>query len=78
MEKAAAVMLAGLLAGCATTVHVPTPCVTADAIEPPSWAVERLPRDANESELAVALWAEHLQRRAYVPQLEAIIGACRQ
>lgn len=81
MEKAvAALIVAAALAGCATgTARIPVSCVPPEAVAaPPAWAVEELPGDASPAELAYALWAEHLQRRAYVPQLEAIIGACAQ
>lgn len=84
--------LVSVLTGCASTapvlpevarptvttasVVVAAPCVTEIPPEP-QWAGDGLPPNANEFQKARALAAEHLQRRQYVPQLLAILAACK-
>ena len=86
------VALALVLTGCAATtpvlpdvqpsavttaqVVVTQPCVT-DVPPPPAWAVDALPKSADEFQRARALIAEHLQARDYAARLQAILAACK-
>lgn len=61
-----------------TTVQVPVvqPCVT--SVPPaPAWATEVAGLPTDEFSRLRALLIEREQRRAYVPQLEALLKGCR-
>lgn len=59
-----------------TQVIVTQPCV-GKLPDPPAWATDALPADADEFQRARALMVERQQRRQYVPRLEAILRACQ-
>jgi hypothetical protein len=58
------------------SVVVTASCVT-EIPAAPAWAADALPTNADEFQKTRALIAEHLQRKSYVPQLEAILAACK-
>jgi hypothetical protein len=82
-----AILLALLVAGCAApevryqTVNVPTPVVVACVVqvpEEPKWAVDALPADADDFELAKAYRVERRQRAQYNRELQAAMAACKK
>ena len=66
-----------LSSGCVTqsVVKVPVACIK-QAPAKPVWPMDALPADASEAELIRALFGDWKVRRAYVPELETLVGAC--
>lgn len=82
-----AAFLALALAGCATTappgavveVKVPVPVACRVQIpEPPRWALDKIPLDADVDKLMAAALAEVEQRVGYEIKLMAALAACTQ
>lgn len=83
MRALGVIMLALGLAGCGTRlphrveVPVPVPCVRADQVpQRPALATDALRPDASVYDKARAALAERQQLRAYVVELEAVLGSC--
>lgn len=86
MRRAACVLLAAALAGCAgapvavrterVEVPVSVPCRTPE-IPRPAWALDTLPKGASLFQRVQAAFVEIEQRRAYEARLEAAVRACK-
>lgn len=80
-----AILLAGLLAGCATSggpsstvvsVPVATRCVKEVPARPAFVEDDEL-RAMSDYQIVLALWRDRLLRIGYEAELEAVIAACR-
>lgn len=85
MRALGVIMLVLCLAGCGTRlphrveVPVPVPCVRADQVpQRPALATDALRPDASVYDKARAALAERQQLRAYVAELEAVVGPCTE
>lgn len=82
------IVLVGLLAACAgpvevryQSVEVPVPVVVACVVavpEAPKWALEQLPVDADEFQIAKAMRADRVARDQYIRELTAAMAACKK
>lgn len=85
MRAAIVIILASLLAGCASTptvrtvtntVMVPVPC-DPERPQAPTWAVDTLPLDAEIDAQMRALRVDRLRAKGYIGVLETALNSCR-